>query len=131
MNQQAQDTYLRMQVNTAAPWELTAMLYNGCIKFMKQAKQGIQSKNYEGKNINIQKSIDILDELLSTLKMEYDVSKRLFSLYEYMKNRLFQANIQLNESYIQECIELMTELKETWIQSMKQLHTQSKVQAQS
>lgn len=131
MNQQAQDTYLRMQVNTAAPWELTAMLYNGCIKFMKQAQQGIQMKDYQSKNIYIQKSVDILDELLSTLKMEYEVSKQLFSLYDYMKNRLFQANIQLNESYIQECIELMTELKDTWIQSMKQHHAKSKVQVQS
>mgnify|MGYP001278392247 CR=1 FL=1 len=131
MNQQAQDTYLRMQVSTAAPWELTAMLFNGCIKFMKQAQQGIRTKDFQSKNLYIQKSIDIIDELMSTLKMEYDLSKQLFALYDYMKQKLFQANIRLNESDLQECIDLMTDLKDTWIQSMKQHHAKSKVQVQS
>jgi flagellar biosynthetic protein FliS len=129
MNHQAQDTYLRMQVNTAAPWELTTLLFNGCIKFMKQAVVGIESHQYEVKNTFIKKSIDIIDELLITLNYDYDLSKQLASLYEYMKDKMHQANFKNDVNAIQECIELMTDLKNTWVQSMKEYHSKSKVES--
>ncbi|GJM82103.1 flagellar protein FliS [Paenibacillus sp. HMSSN-139] len=119
MGQQAQETYLRMQVQTAAPWELTTMLFNGSIKFMKQAKLAIENKDYESKNTNIKKTIDILDELLITLNHSYDVSQQLQSLYNYMKERLFLANTKLSIDYIEECIDLMVDLRDTWVQAMK------------
>ncbi|MFD0617381.1 flagellar export chaperone FliS [Paenibacillus sp. GCM10027629] len=129
INHQAQDTYLRMQVQTAAPWELTTLLFNGCIKFMKQAKDAMLRQDYESKNTYIKKSVDILDELTITLDRGYDLSSQLESLYTYMKDRLFQSNMRSNSVYIDECIALMTELRDTWIQAMKQLHAQSKVNA--
>ncbi|GIP47425.1 flagellar protein FliS [Paenibacillus sp. J53TS2] len=125
MGQQAQETYLRMQVQTAAPWELTTMLFNGSIKFMKQAKLAIENKDYESKNANIKKTIDILDELLITLNHSYDISKQLQALYNYMKERLFLANTKLSNDYIEECIDLMVELRDTWVQAMKGMATTS------
>lgn len=126
MNRQAQNTYLRMQVNTAAPWELTTLLFNGCIKFMKQANEAIQNKNYEEKNEFIKKAVNIINELLITLDHKYDISKQLASLYEYMKGRLIHANIKMDTSAVTECIELMTDLKDTWITAMKE-HSKTKV----
>ena len=124
---QAQDKYLRMQVQTAAPWELTALLYNGCVKFMKQSQMAIDRRDYESKNVYIKKAVDILDELLITLNHDYDISKQLESLYHYMKDRLFLANTKLEKEYISECITLMEELRDTWVQAMKQLHINQKV----
>jgi len=124
---QAQDKYLRMQVQTAAPWELTALLYNGCVKFMKQSQMAIDRRDYESKNVYIKKAVDILDELLITLNHDYDISKQLESLYIYMKDRLFLANTKLETEYISECITLMEELRDTWVQAMKQLHINQKV----
>ncbi|WP_152396375.1 flagellar export chaperone FliS [Paenibacillus guangzhouensis] len=129
INHQAQDTYLRMQVQTAAPWELTTLLFNGCIKFMKQTKDAISRQDYELKNTFIKKSVDILDELVITLDRNYEISNQLESLYAYMKERLFQANMSGNADYIDECITLMTDLRDTWVQAMKQLHAKSKVNA--
>ena len=52
-NPYAQQAYQNNTVNTASPGELTLMLYNGCIKFIKLAKKGIDEKNIEAKpNIN-------------------------------------------------------------------------------
>ena len=129
IKQQAQDTYLRMQVQTAAPWELTTLLYNGCIKSMKQAIDAIYRKDYESKNMFIKKSVDILDELIITLNRSYDISIQLENLYSYMKDRLFRANMNGDEGYIEECIALMIDLRDTWVTAMKQLHTGSKVNA--
>lgn len=129
INHQAQDTYLKMQVQTAAPWELTVLLFNGCIKFMKQAINALQSQNFEAKNTYIKKSVDILDELTITLNRSYDISRQLESLYSYMKERLFTANNKLSKEMIEECVILMTDLRDTWVQAMKQLHMQSKAQS--
>ncbi len=39
--------YQQGAVQTASPGELTLMLYNGCLKFIKLARTGIQEKNIE------------------------------------------------------------------------------------
>ncbi|NEN85103.1 flagellar export chaperone FliS [Paenibacillus elgii] len=121
MNNQAQNLYLKTQVNTAHPGELTLMLFNGCIKFTKQAGECIQQKNYEGKNNNIKRAIDIIDELMITLKMEYEISQNLFSLYQFMKDRLIKANIKLEVENIQLVLDMMTELRDTWVQALKEV----------
>ncbi|MBW5448469.1 flagellar export chaperone FliS [Cohnella sp. CFH 77786] len=129
MNQQAHETYLRMQVNTAAPWELTTLLYNGCIKFMKQALEGIHNKDFEMKNINIKKATNIINELQYTLDKKYEVSNSLSSIYDYLLQKLFVANMKLDAASLAECIELMTDLKDAWVQSMKQLPASAKVRS--
>ena len=46
-------SYQQNAVNTASPGDLTLMLYNGCLKFIKLAKKAIAAKNVEDKNTNL------------------------------------------------------------------------------
>ncbi|MNC36291.1 Flagellar protein FliS [compost metagenome] len=94
---------------------------------MKQAQEAIGDKNFEMKNYYIKKAQDIIDELLITLNYEYEVSNQLASLYRYMKERLMTANFKMDPSKIAEVIELMTDLKDTWVEAMKSIHTKPKV----
>lgn len=127
MNSQAQNLYLKTQVNTASPGELTLMLYNGCLKFMKLAGEGIEKKNYELKNVYILKSQRILDELLITLDMKYEISHNLSDLYIFIKDKLVQANMKLDMESLQVSIELITELRDTWIEALKLVKSNAKV----
>lgn len=45
--------YQNNAINTASGGELTLMLYNGCIKFIKQTINDLNEKNDEAKNKNI------------------------------------------------------------------------------
>lgn len=117
----ARNQYLTTQINTATPGELTLLLMNGCIKFMKQAMDAIENKNYSEKNINLLRSQEIIEELLITLNMEYEISKNLSALYIFMKESLARANLQLDNRAVQDCIGLMTELRDTWVEALKQL----------
>lgn len=119
MNNQAQQVYLRTQATTASPGDLTLMLYNGCIKFMKQALEAIEENNYEAKNTNIKKAQDIIDELLITLNHGYPISQNLASLYTYMKEQLQQANLKLDVNALAIALELITELRDTWVEALK------------
>ncbi|MDB5052784.1 MAG: flagellar protein FliS [Bacilli bacterium] len=127
MSSQAHNQYSQTRVNTAIPGELTLMLFNGCLRFMKQAMTDLENKEYEKKNINIIKCQDILDELLITLNHKYEISKSLSSLYVYFKEKLFEANTKLDPESLQICIGFITELRDTWVEALKLIKTQSKV----
>lgn len=127
MNFSAQQTYRNTQVTTVLPGDLTLMLYNGCIRFMKQARLAMQDKQYEEKNTNIKKAKNIVDELMITLNMEYPISGQLLQLYEFINRMLMESNINNNIEKLDFCLEFVTELRDTWIQAMKSLKSTDKV----
>lgn len=107
-------SYRQNSVNTASPGELTLMLYNGCLKFINQAKKAIEEDNIEAKNTNIQKAQNIIQELMVTLNMDLEISKSMMSLYDFMRRRLIDANIKSDVSILSEVEELVTEFRDTW-----------------
>jgi flagellar protein FliS len=111
--------YRQNTVNTSTPQELTLMLYNGLLKFLKLAQQGIEEKNIEKANNNIIKSQDIIIEFMSTLDMQYEISNGLYMLYDYMNRRLLEANIKKDKLIVEEVIGYAEELRDTWAQAMK------------
>lgn len=112
----AYNAYKQNSITTASPGELTLMLYNGCIKFLNFAKKAMDEKNITVKNTNIQKAQSIISELMITLNMDYEVSKQMYSLYEYMNRRLVEANIKNDMEAVDEVIGLVTEFRDTWKQ---------------
>lgn len=117
--QNAYNAYQQNSITTASPGELTLMLYNGCIKFIHQAKKGIETNNIENRNLYVQKAQAILTELMSTLNMDVPVAKEMFNLYEYMHFRLTQANIKNDSGILDEVERLVTEFRDTWKEVIK------------
>ncbi|MBD8025396.1 flagellar export chaperone FliS [Ureibacillus sp. Re31] len=112
----ALNAYKQNSVTTASPGELTLMLYNGCLKFLTKAKKAIDEQHIQEKNTNLQKAQAIIQELMSTLNMDYDISKQMLPLYEYMNRRLMEANVKNDTVIIDEVIGLTTEFRDTWKQ---------------
>ncbi|WP_342540902.1 flagellar export chaperone FliS [Heyndrickxia sp. FSL K6-6286] len=109
-------TYKNNSITTASPGELTLMLYNGCLKAIKQAKDAIGKGSIEKRNSNIQKAQAIIKELMVTLNTEIAISKNLMDLYDYMNRRLIEANINNDISVLNEVEGLVTEFRDTWKQ---------------
>lgn len=120
MAQQQYQAYKNNSVNTASPGELTLMLYNGCLKFIKQAKKGIEDKDFEKKNVNIQKAQKIIRELMLTLDQKAEISNQFMPLYDYMNVRLMEANIQNDLEILEEVDSLVKEFRDTWKEVIKQ-----------
>lgn len=108
------DQYLENRVLSAKPEELTYMLYEGIVKFIKKAMLSIESKNYEQINYNTQRAQAIVDELRNTLNMDIPLSESLDSLYEYLNFKLLNANISKSEKEFEEALEIAESFKETW-----------------
>lgn len=126
--QNAYNAYKQNSVTTASPGELTLMLYNGCIKFIHQAKKAIEVKNIEARNKYVQKAQAILNELMSTLNMDIPVSKEMFNLYDYMYHQLTQANINNDVAILDEVEGLVVEFRDTWKQVIQMNRQQQQSQ---
>ena len=115
----AAEAYKRQQVMTATPEALTLMLYNGCLRFMTEGREAIEKKDYEQANTSLQKAQNIISEFRITLKMEYDIAKQLLPLYNYVYDRLVEANLKSDVTRIDEAKGIITELRDAWAQAMK------------
>ena len=115
----AAEAYKRQQITTATPEALTLMLYNGCLRFMTEGREAIEKKDYEQANTSLQKAQNIISEFRITLKMEYDIAKQLLPLYNYVYDRLVEANLKSDVTKIDEAKGIITELRDAWAQAMK------------
>lgn len=95
------------------------MLYNGCLKFIKLAKLGIETNNIEQKHTNLLKAQDIIQELMVTLDMKVELSKSLLQMYDYLYNRLIEANTKNSIELLDEVEGFVTEFRNTWKEVMK------------
>jgi flagellar protein FliS len=113
--------YQQNSVMTASPQELTLMLYNGCLKFIKLAKKAMTNNQFEDKNMNSIKAQAIIQELRYTLDPAIDLSTSLAQLYDYMYNRLVEANMKNDMAALEEVEGYVVELRDTWKQAMSQM----------
>ena len=113
------EVYRQQQVMTATPEALTLMLYNGAIKFINESIEASKKKEYETANTSCIKAQNIISEFRLTLKMEYEISKNLLSLYNYAYDRLVEGNMKEDTSKMEEAKEILSELRDAWAQAMK------------
>ncbi len=113
MNQPYQQ-YKQNSVNTASPGELTLMLYNGCLKFIKQGKLAINQGNIEQRHESLIKAQNIIQELMVTLNMDVEVSENMLQMYDYIYRRLIDANTKNSIEILDEVEGFVTEFRDAW-----------------
>lgn len=111
--------YRRNAVNTATPGELTLMLYDGCLKFIRLAKEAINNNDIQAKNTNIQKAQNIITELMVTLDMKYEISKQMMPLYDFVRRKLIEANVKNSMQSLNEAETIVREFRDTWKEVIK------------
>lgn len=117
--------YQNQSIMTSTPEELTLMLYNGCLKFMSIAKTAMEEKNIQEKNDNLQKAQAIVAELEGSLDMKYDISKNLWQLYDFVMDRLVNANIKNDKQALEDARAIITDLRDTWKEAILIARTNS------
>lgn len=110
------NTYQETAVSTQSRGRLIVMLYDGAIRFLRQAIQDIENCNYAAKGKHISKAQDILFELNTVLDMEQggQIAGNLRSLYNFMHKHLTEANFRKDPQRIREVIGILEELNQSW-----------------
>lgn len=118
-NQAQMDHYKSIQVETATPERLLLMLYDGAIRFATVAHAAMIDKQIETAHDHLLKTEAILIELMGSLNHEIggELAKNLLALYEFMYHHLVQANIKKEPDRIQEVIDLLTGMRQTWAEA--------------
>lgn len=106
--------YQNNKIMTATPAELTLMLYDGAIKFSNIAISAIEAKDVQKANVNIIKVEKIIIEFRSTLNFKYSVAKDFDNVYNYLYDRLVEANIKKDKDILEEVIKHLREMRDTW-----------------
>ena len=117
------DQYLRSKIMTASKAELTLMLYDGAIKFCNMAKLCIEKKDIPGANTNIKKTEAIIEEFLATLDPKYPVAKDFENVYNYLHERLVEANLKKDPEILNEVREHLRTMRDTWKEVMRTANT--------
>ena len=108
--------YQENAIATQSRGRLIVLLYDGAIKFCKQAIAGLESGDWAAKGKLINKAIDIVNELDSCLDFEAggEVATNLRSLYGFLRRHLAEANAKRDPQRLREVIKILEELNEGW-----------------
>ncbi|MCM3079657.1 flagellar export chaperone FliS [Brevibacillus invocatus] len=109
-------TYQNQSIQTATADRLLIMLFEGALRFLKESMEAIDKRDYttaNNKNIRVQ---NIVNELIITLNHEVggDISKNLLAIYQYVLERLIEANIKKDRAILEEVYVHLKELHEAF-----------------
>lgn len=120
--------YKQNQVMLSSPGEILLALYDGAIRFARQARIAIENDDPAVKGEKIGSVMAILAELTATLDHEQapDLCKQLEMLYDYLLERLQEASINMDVAPLEEVITHLEKLRETWGEAVRIAETEAK-----
>ncbi len=104
-------------VVAADPHKLIAMLYQGALLAIANARNGMMRKDIAVKGASISKAISIIEDGLNASldkKVGGELAQNLSSLYEYIGRRLLLANVNDDMAALDEVAGLLNDLKGAW-----------------
>jgi len=111
----AHSVYAQNNVNIESPMKLVKMLYEGVLRFNAQAKKAIKDKNVEKKIYWINRSIEVITELISSLDIKQgDIALYLDGLYNYQIQLIAEAGFKDSTEKIDESSHVFKELLAAW-----------------
>ena len=114
------NVYKNNSVNYASKEQLLLMLVEGAVKFCKIARQAIVDKDMKKANDALIRTQDIFSELMVSLDTTAgDWAIQLFRVYDFIKERLMQANMTKNLEIIEEILPLIEDVNATWQEAYK------------
>lgn len=120
MNAQVYDQYRKTTVETLSPAKLLLMLYDGALNSMRSAQKAIEEKDIPQAHKQLTKAQDIVTELMATLNMDIPISHQLYALYDYIHNRLIEANLNKDSEIIDEACQFISELRDAFAQAARE-----------
>jgi len=108
---------LQARTARATPVQLVLILMDGLLEEIARARAHITARRYEKKADSINKCVEILNGLSSSLDLESggEVVTNLHRLYDYCAWRLNQVGLKLDVGGLDEVAGLLDTLKRGWL----------------
>ena len=113
--------YQNNQILTAPPEQVLIMLYDGAIRFVRQARLAIEQKDVPARTRAISKAVAIITEFSNTLDYEIggEIAIDLGRLYDFMVRELAAVNARGDAEKLTPVENILVELREAWVEAAK------------
>ena len=107
---------LDTQVSCASPYQLVLVLFDGLLDELSRARGHIETRHYDLKGQSLEKCMNIINALNSTLDHEQggELVISLSRLYDSCLHRLVEVSASLSISGIDEVMHLLEQIREGW-----------------
>ncbi len=125
--------YQQNQILSATPEQILIMLYDGAIRFTRQAIAGVEEEDKLKKLEGTRRAMAIVSEFANTLdhKVGGEIAENLDALYAFMTRELTQANLSNDIERYRVVEDLLVGLRTTWIEAIEIKRSESAPAVQS
>lgn len=105
-------------VSGATPHQLVKLLLDGYFDALAEARGALRDKDPVLKGRALTRAIRIVDEGLKAsldTRAGGELATNLNDLYAYVSLRLMHANLKSDEAALDECVQLLTPIRDAWI----------------
>lgn len=108
--------YQQNQIFSASPEQILLMLYDGAIRFTRQAMNGLEEDNLTLFHHGIKKCMAIITEFSNSLDHTIggEIAENLDALYSFMIRELTLANLHKDMEKLRVVDGLLVDLRATW-----------------
>ena len=115
MYQNGYNGYKNNSVNYASKDQLLLMLTEGAVKFSKIGRQAIIDKDIQKAHNSLRRTQDIMVELMVSLdQTSGEWAANLYRVYDFVREKLVDANMQKNAQIMDEVIPLIEDINNMW-----------------
>jgi len=113
--------YQNNQILNASPEQILILLYDGSIRFCRQAIHAMDAGQRTVQGEKISRAMAIVCEFSNTLNHEIggEIAADLDALYGFMTRELTRANVQNDRKALETVADLLTGLRETWVEAIE------------
>jgi flagellar protein FliS len=108
--------YKGVQVATASPVQIVAMLHDGILRFVSEAQAALETDDRARVGDRLEHAQAIFDELAATLDPKHapELADNLLGLYFFCKRRLTTANLERTHAPLEDVVRVVTPLRDAW-----------------
>jgi len=113
--------YQNNQILNASPEQILILLYDGSIRFCRQAIQAMDAGDRTTQAEKISRTMAIVGEFANTLNHEVggEIAIDLDALYAFMTRELLRANLENDRSALETVESLLSGLRITWVEAIE------------
>ncbi len=115
--------YGAVKVTTASPGQILVMLYDGLLRFLRDAQSAMATNDRGHAGERIGRTLAILEYLLAGLNpaVAPELCENLQALYVFSMRHLVRANLEQSSEKVAEIVTLLTPLRDAWSTAVAEL----------
>lgn len=107
---------LDAQTSRASPVELVLLLTDGLLDELARARAHIVARRYEQKALSIDKCLEIISGMSSSLDFDQggETVANLARIYDFCAQHLNSAGIKMDPAMVDEVVRVLTTIRQGW-----------------